>query len=144
MPTQNPDPYRAYNFKIVIGQNIEGHFTECSDLGVNVTAIKYREGGENQVVRHIPGPVDYAPVTQRYGLTSSKDLWEWLQKAVGGRVERKHVSIVMLNSEGNKPEMQWDLIDAWPSRWQGAHLDALNHEIAIESLTLVFDKLERR
>jgi phage tail-like protein len=137
------DPYRSYNFKLDIAGVTEGHFTEVSGLGVRVTPIEYREGGNNQVVRHIPGPVDYAAVTLRFGLTSSRELWDWLMLAVQGKVERKNVSIIMLDSSGNNETARWNLNDAWPSEWRGAPLDAMSKEIAIESLTLVFDTLER-
>lgn len=137
------DPFRAFNFKLLIAGVTEGHFTECSGLGVKVTPIKYREAGNNQVVRHIPGPVDYAAVTLRYGLTESRELWDWMLTAVKGSVERKNVSIILLDSQGNSEVMRWNLLDAWPSEWVGAPLDALNHEVAIESLTLVFDSMER-
>ncbi|MCI0394185.1 MAG: phage tail protein [Chloroflexi bacterium] len=141
--TNGIDPYRSYNFKLDIAGVTEGHFTECTGLGVKVTPIQYREGGNNQVVRHIPGPVEYAAVTLGYGLTSSRELWDWMMLAVQGRVERKNVSIIMLDSEGNVEVMRWNLNDAWPSEWRAAPLDAMSREIAIESLTLVFDTLER-
>lgn len=137
------DPYRAYNFKLDIAGVTEGHFTECSGLGVRVETIKYREAGNAQVVRHIPGPVDYASVTLRYGLTASRELWEWMQTVVQGKVERKNVSIVILDSQGVTEVMRWNLNDAWPSEWSGAPLNAMNREIAIESLTLVYDTLAR-
>ena len=57
------DPYRAYNFKLDINGISEGHFTECSGLGVKIEPIRYREAGNNEIVRHIPGPVEYAGVT---------------------------------------------------------------------------------
>lgn len=142
MPNNN-DPYRAYNFKLIIQGVTEGHFTECIGLGVKVEAIKYREGGNNQVVRRIPGRVEYDDVTLRYGLTDSRDLWDWLMTAVNGEVERKNVSVAMLGPEGSEEVLRWDLINAWPSEWRGAPLDALSHEMAIESLVLVFDRLER-
>lgn len=137
------DPYRAYNFKLDIAGVTEGHFTECSGLGVKVESIEYREAGNRQVVRHIPGQVDYAAVTLRYGLTDSRELWDWLTSAVQGRVERKNVSVIMLDAEGNQEVMRWNLVNAWPSEWLGAPLDAMTREVAIESLTLVYDSLER-
>lgn len=137
------DPYRAYNYKLDIAGLVEGHFTECSGLGAKVTPIKYREAGNNQIVRHIPGRVDYAAVTLRYGLTSSRALWDWMLTAIQGRVERRNVSIIMLDSEGANEVLRWNLVDAWPVEWSGAPLDAMSNEIAIQSLTLVFDSLER-
>ena len=137
------EPYRAYNFKLLIEGVTEGHFTEVSGLDVKVEAIEYREAGNAQVVRRIPGQVAYGPVTLRYGLTHSRELWSWLLTAVEGRVERKNVSILMLDSEGVAEVMRWDLINAWPSEWYGAPLDALSQDVAIESLALVFETLER-
>ena len=138
------DPYRAYNFKLDIAGVTEGHFTEISGLGVKVEVIPYREAGNNQVVRHIPGQVSYQPVILRYGLTNSRELWDWLTKAMSGRVERRNVSVIMLDSDGSREVIRWNLVDAWPSEWIGANLNALGREMAIESLTLVFDSMERQ
>ena len=79
----------------------------------------------------------------RYGLTSSRELWEWFMSSVRGKVERRNVSIVMVGSDGVAEVMRYNLNNAWPSRWRGAALDALGREMAIESLTLAFDTLER-
>jgi phage tail-like protein len=142
MPDNN-DPFRAYNFKLVIQGVAEGHFTECSGLGVKVDSIQYREAGNNQVIRHIPGQAEFSAVTFHYGVTDSHDLWDWMMTAVNGQVERKNVSVLLLDSQGVAEVVRWDLINAWPSEWQGAALNALNHEVAIESLTLVYETINR-
>jgi phage tail-like protein len=49
----------------------------------------------------------------------------------------------MLDTDGVTEVLRWDLINAWPSEWHGAPLDALAREVAIESLTLVFESLQR-
>jgi phage tail-like protein len=141
-PGQFVDPYRSYNFKLVVPGLAEAHFTDCTGLGVRVTPITYREGGTTQVHR-IPGPVDYAEVTLRYGLTQSRQLWDWFMTAVKGTVLRQNVSILLLDPDGTTERLRWDLIRAWPSEWRGAPLDASSYEIAIETLTLVFESLER-
>ena len=137
------DPYRAYNFKLDISGVTEGHFTECSELSIKVESIAYRESGNKQIVRHIPGPVDYAPVTLRYGVTSSRELWDWLHSTIQGEVTRRNVSIILLDTKGDQEVMRWNLIDAWPSEWKGTTLNATQRSLAIESLTLTFDSLER-
>jgi len=139
----NSDPFRSYNFKLDIDGVAEGHFTECSGLSVKIEPISYREAGNNQTVRHIPGPVDYAAVTLKYGVTQSKTLIDWLTKTAEGIVERKDVSISLLDSQGNDEVLRWNLQDAWPSEWQGANLNAADRGMAIETLTLVYDRLER-
>ncbi len=142
-PGVSTDPYRAYNFKLEIQGVTEGHFTECTNLGIKVEVIEYREGGTSQLVRRLPGPVDYGDITLRYGLTSSTEIWRWFLTGVKGKVERKNVSIVMLDSDGVSEAFRWNLVAAWPSAWRGAPLDALAREAAIEEVTLVFESLDR-
>ena len=141
--TSRVDPYRAYNYKLEVQGVTQGHFTECSGLGIKIQPIKYREGGEHQVVHVIPGPVEYADVTLRYGLTNSPGLWDWLSSTLGGAVDRREVSIVLLDNEGANEAMRWNLGNAWISEWHGAMLNAISREVAIESMTLVFESLER-
>jgi phage tail-like protein len=58
-------------------------------------------------------------------------------------VERRNVSIVMLQPDGSTEAMRWNLFDCWPSEWVSAALDASGNTLAIESMTLVFESLER-
>jgi phage tail-like protein len=135
------DPYRAYNFKLEITGVARGHFAACTGLGISVEAIRYREGGENQIVRRLPGPVEYGDITLHYGLTDSRELFEWMMTAVSGEVDRRDVSIIMLAENDNDEVLRWNLYDAWPSEWRGAALDALGREVAVEQLTLVCERI---
>jgi phage tail-like protein len=141
-PGSRVDPYRAYNFKLEIQGLTQAHFAECSGMSVKVATIKYREGGD-KVVHALPGPVEYGDITLRYGLTASRELWDWFMTAVDGKVERKNVSILLLDSDGITETLRWNLVNAWPSYWQGTRLDAMGHEAAIEELTIVYESLER-
>ena len=140
---QRPDPLRAYNFTLQIDNSNEGYFTQCSGLGVRVTPIRYREGGDGRTVHQLAGPVEYGEVTLRYGLTESRVLWDWLMSAVSGTPERKNISLIMQGPDGIGERMRWNLNDAWACEWRGAPLDALAREVAIESLTIVCEKVER-
>ena len=137
------DPFRAYNFKLLINNVTEGHFTEVTGLGVHVERISYREAGNNSVVRAIPGRVTYPAVTLRYGLTSATELWDWLMSAVEGRVDRRHVSVVMLDPSGTTEVLRWNLLNAWPEERYGAPLDAMSRALAIESLVLAHEGVQR-
>jgi phage tail-like protein len=137
------DPYRAYNFTLLVNSVTSGHFTEVSGLGVQVERISYREAGNNSIVRAIPGRVTYPPITLRYGLTASAELWEWMMTAVHGVVNRRNVSIVMLDPAGSTEVLRWNLLNAWPQEWLGAPLDAMSRELAIETLVLAHEGLER-
>jgi len=137
------DPNRSYNFKLEIDGVVEAQFTECSGLSPKIETIAYREAGKHQLVHHIPGPVEYSAVTLKYGVSQSRKMWDWMMKASEGNVERRNVSISLLDSTGDAEVMRWNLLGTWPSEWKGATLNPGDKSVAIETLTLVFDKLER-
>ncbi len=136
------DPYRAYNFKFEYRGTVQAAFVRIEGLGLKLERILYRAGGEHAQVRAIPGRVEYTPVTLRYGLTDSTAMIDWLFEAAEGKVRRENVSIAMLDESGSTEVRRWNLIGAWPCELQTATLDALSNELAIESLTLAYDRLE--
>lgn len=137
------DPLRNFQFTLEIGGITAGHFTEVTGLSARVEVVEYREGGMHNILRKLPGKVDYTEVTLRYGLTRTRELWSWMQATIEGRVERKDISVIMLDTTGSSEVLRWNLFDAWPAEWQGAPLDALGRDVAIETLKLAFDRLER-
>jgi len=143
MAIREGDPYRAYNFKLEIQGVTQGHFTQCSGMGVKIDSIPYREGGNQQIVRQLPGIVHYGDISLRYGLTDSRELFDWLLATAEGNEERRNVSVICLDSNGIDERMRWSLFEAWPTEWRAAPLDALQSEVAIETLTFVYERLER-
>jgi conserved hypothetical phage tail region protein len=145
MATAEPkDPFRAYNFRLVIADGSEARFMKCSGMEITVATIDYRESGSGQLVRRLPGRVEYSPVVLHYGLTESSTLWDWFMASVNGRVKRQNVTVQLLDTSGAQVVTVWDLIGAWPSQWKGAELDAMNNSIAIETLTLTFDYMTKK
>jgi phage tail-like protein len=137
------DPYRAYNFKLEIEGVTQGHFTEVSGMEASIAPISYREAGNNQVVHYVPGRTEYGAVTLRYGVTKSTDLWDWFKTGIQGKIARRNVSIVLLDSDGSTEVTRWNLYNAWATQWRGSMLDTRSQEVAIESVTLVCETLER-
>lgn len=139
------DPYQAYNFTVRVSGIDDGqfNFTQCSSLQATVANLEYREGGQAPLTRHIPTGVSYQPVTLKYGVTSSQTLWHWLTQTAAGQVERKDVTIAMLDIDGQTTAAEWTLLNAWPQAWESTALDPGSSELAIASLTLAFDQLQR-
>ena len=137
------DPYRAFNFKMEVQGITEGHYTEVSGLEARVVPISYREAGNSQVVHYVPGRTEYGAIIFRYGLTRSRELFDWFMSGVKGKVQRKNISVVLIDSDGTTEVMRWNLVNAWVTQWRGALLDAQSQEVAIETLTLVCETLDR-
>ena len=142
-PGVQVDPYRAFTFNLLIQNITAGNFTEVTGLGVRIENITYQEAGLHARVRSVPGRVSYSPVTLRYGLTSSRALWDWLMDTVDGNVRRTEVSVAMLDPRASAEVMRWNLTAAWPMEWHGAPLAAAGNELAIETLTLAHEGITR-
>jgi phage tail-like protein len=137
------EPYRAYHFKLEVEGIVAAHFTECHGLAVRVAPIAYRAGGEGDTVHQLPGPVEYAPVVLRYGVTGSPSLWEWMRASMRGHVVRKNVSLLYLDPDGVTELSRYNLYEAWPCEWRAAELDSLSREVAIETLALAIGSVDR-
>jgi len=137
------DIYRSYNFVVDIQGVTSGYFTEISGMSVSVEAIAYREGGAAPAVRKLPGRVEYGDITLKWGMSESTEFWEWLMTTVQGNVERKEMSIILLAPDGQQENARWNIHNAWPSGWRGAPLRGDAQGVAIETLTISHEGIER-
>ncbi len=137
------DPYASYNYKLEIDGIQSGGFSECTGLQVESTPIEYREGTEDITARKLPGLIKYGNITLKRGVTVSQDLMTWLKFVQDGDIERRNVSIVLQN-ELKQDKVRWNLREAWPCKWTGPDMKATSDEVAIESIEICHEGLERQ
>jgi phage tail-like protein len=136
------DPYRGFSFIVEIGGIRQAGFAECTGFGSNNDAIEYREGDEPATVRKLPGLTKYANITLKWGLTDSRELYDWYRDVTQGKFERKNGSIVLLDLQGTE-KVRWNFFRAWPTKWDGPDFNAEGTEVALELLELVNERIER-
>ena len=139
---QRVDPYTNFRFLVEIDGIVHAGFAECSGFGSNVEVIEYRQGGDPATVQKLPGRVSYPDITLRWGVTDSRTLYDWHRAAVNGQIERKNGSIILLDDTGGE-RVRWNFFFAWPSRWDGPDFNARGTEVAIDSLTVSCERVER-
>jgi phage tail-like protein len=136
------DPYRNFSFLVEIDGITQAGFSDCSGFGASTDPMEYREGGETKTVRKLPGLTKYTNITLKWGLTDSKELYNWYRDVVNGKIERKSGSIILLDLEGNE-KVRWNFFDAWPTKWDGPDFTAKGNDVAIETLELAHERVER-
>jgi phage tail-like protein len=120
----------------------QASFSECSGFGSEVEVVEHREGGDPTPIRKLPGKPKYPDITLKWGMTDSSELYEWHKKALNGTVERKNGSIILQNDTGEE-KVRWNFFDAWPSKYDGPDFNAKGNDIAIDTLTLACERVER-
>lgn len=143
MNENHQEYFRNYHFALKIGETDVAYFTRVSGLGVKVSYIEYREGGMPNTVRKLPGQTSVAPITLEWGVTCAHDMWDWMMHSVNGVAEPKQVSIIILGNTSGEEKTRWNLSNAWPSEWLGTELDASGNNVAIESMVLQAEAVER-
>jgi phage tail-like protein len=139
---QRVDPYRNFGFLVEIDGITQAGFSDCSGFGSSTDPIEYREGGENKSVRKLPGMTKHNNITLKWGLTDSMELYNWYRDVTNGRIERRNGSIIVLDLEGNE-KVRWNFFDGWPTKYDAADFTAKGNDVAIETLEIVVERLER-
>lgn len=134
----SPDPYLGYNFFVEWDGIIWAGFQECSGLDTTQDAKEYREGTDPPTVRKIPGLVSYSNISLKRGITNNDELWRWRKNVMDGTVDRRNVSIVLLDQQGSE-KIRWNLTHCWPTTWSAPEMSATTDDIAIESLEFVHE-----
>jgi phage tail-like protein len=137
------DPFRNFNFKLEIQGLTVGGFSDVTGFGASTDPIEYREGGENRTVRKLPGMTKYTNVVLKWGLTDSKVLYEWYRDVVNGKIVRRSGSIVVYDIDGLTEKVRWNFFEAWPTKWDAPDFTAKGNDIAVETLELAVERIER-
>jgi len=145
MPTgQRVDPYGNFNFLVEIDGITQAAFQEASGFNSEIDIREYREGGENITPRKLPGMAKYSNITLKWGLTDSRELYDWHRQWVTGdpNAQKKSGSIVVLDRQGNE-KVRWNFTNAWPAKWTGSDYSSTSTETAIETLEIAHEGLVR-
>lgn len=132
---RSPDPYKVFRFNVEINGTLAGGFTEVTGLEVRTEVDEYREGGVNHYVHKIAKETRYPNLTLKRGITDKTDFWDWHQQVVGGDVQRKTISVLLLDSLGQE-KWRWIFQDAYPVKWNGTDLNATGNTVTVESIEL--------
>jgi len=138
------DPYKNFRFLLEIDDITQAGFREVTVPDSTQDPIEYREGNEPITARKLPGLIKYGNVSLKWGITDSFDLYDWRKMVEDGNIKkaRKNVAIVVLDDEGNQAA-RWEFSQAWPTKYDAPDLNATANEIAIETLEIAHEKMER-
>ena len=134
-------PHTKNHFRVEWGGANVG-FMEVSGLSIELDVVSYREGSspENSE-RLMPGLKKYSPIILKRGIVKSDDdFYKWINTAKFNNVERRDVTISLLN-ESHEPVVIWKVKNAFPFKLEYSPLNAQGSEVVIESLTLAHEDL---
>jgi phage tail-like protein len=135
-------PYKNFKYQLEMeGLNVGG-FSEVSGFDAAYDVIEYREGNMPATPMKMPGLIKYGNVTLKKGVTNSTELFQWLKSGLEGGPDRKTVTLTLLDEAG-APAAAWRIMDAWPMKYNAPDFNASGSEVAVESLELAHEGMDR-
>ncbi|WP_085314791.1 phage tail protein [Derxia lacustris] len=141
-------PYVQFNFLVNLGDGVtntpQAGFQEISGIGMEVTITEYRPGNYafNNVIK-TAGLNKATDVTMKRGVIGSLDLYKWLDDVRNGVNNGLRNVTIELKSEDRSTTVQtWRLINARIAKHQSGPLNAKGTDVAMEELTLSYERLE--
>ena len=137
MPQQYPLP--VFHFNVEWGGARIG-FSEVTGLTQENQAIEYRDGSFKEYSSiKMPGLRKFGNITLKRGVVKSdNDFFKWLATVKLNQVERRDLTISLLNEE-HEPVMVWKIHNAFPVKVEGPQLKAMGNEVAIESMEIAHE-----
>lgn len=128
----------SFRFYIDLKGVLAGWFSECTGLALQREVVEVREGGVNNFIHKLPGPIKQNNVTLKRGVTQSRELINWFASGLyDGKVQYVNLSILMYDAGGNVVR-QWNLENAYPVKVSGPDLKADGKAVAIESIEIAY------
>ncbi len=141
-------PYPEHNFLVDLGTGTtdgpEAGFQECSEIGMSVDVIEYRNGNEKEnAVRKITGLNKFTNVTLKRGVIGSLALYDWLDQIRNGdQAAFRTVTIQLLSEDHASVAQTWKLLRARIVKHVSGPFNARGTDVAMESMTLAYERLE--
>ena len=153
---QQEYPWTKMHFLITVPglSGATAAFSEATGMEATIDVIEFRQGNSASFSPvKVPGLVKHGNVTLKYGYTESNDFRNWASQCVsdtrGIAMSRQDVYIELLDAgngltaaPASNTSNQYILKDAWVCKYTAPDLNALQSEIAIETLEIAFERLE--
>ena len=136
------DPYGNYNFLVEIDGITRSRFVSVSGLGSEVDVVEEREGTDPRHSHKVAGATHTENLVLRWPSDDNTELTDWHQRILEGQPDRRNVSIVLLDETGSA-RIRWNIVAAWPAKWDGPSLNAESNDIAIETIELTHEGITR-
>jgi len=150
------DPFRNFNYRIVMGGIEVAACRKMSGLTGSVDVVKFRAGNKTASNEELsPGRTHYEPITLEAGLTTDPEFERWALQLIRHdqtidppRVAdpdfRREVEVFVYDIDNNRPVKKFVLHNAWVSKYTAmSELAAEANEVLIETIEIQHEGFQR-
>lgn len=139
-----PDPFVAFRFELKFDELTIGGFSECTGLQLETEVQDYAEGGLNTYLRKFPTRTKQSNLTLKRGIVD-REMWDWYWELIqDGQVKYRNMTVLVKDPSGKDATIEWQFQRTLPVKWLGPDLNATQSQIAVETVELSYQGIERR
>jgi phage tail-like protein len=142
---QKPRPTNHFRLQIG-GREAVGQFREVSGLDSEQEIVEQKEvdSNGNPWTKKVPGNVKWSNVELKRGIDVDKALWEWRYQVEteGPDAARTDCTLELIDYDGSAIAT-YTILQAWPSKYTGAAMNAGSNEVAVEAMTICHEGFKR-
>ena len=141
MSTQYPPV--SFHFKVefngISSQDSDVQFQSVAGLSVDIETEEFAEGGENRFKHKFPVRSKFPNLVLKRGMVTDSQLIKWCRNAIESfEFEPVDLTVKLLN-ENHEPLVTWNVVHAYPIKWEVAELDAEQSKVTIETIELAYN-----
>lgn len=137
-------PPTVFHVQLEAGGVVVGSFAEVVGLSSESEVLEFRDGGDPDQTRKLPGKTTYSNIELSRGLSSDMALAQWRGQVEAGLIkEAKKNGSIVLYDQSHAEFARWHFENGWPSKYEASALKAGSSEVLMETITIVCEHLER-
>lgn len=139
----DPYPPVSFHFKVefngISSQDKDVQFQSVSGLSVDIETEEFSEGGENRFKHKLPVRSKFPNLILKRGMVTNSELIKWCKSAIENfQFEPVDLTVKLLN-ENHEPLVTWNVVHAYPVKWEIAELNAEESKVTIETIELAYN-----
>ncbi|MGB0788734.1 MAG: phage tail protein [Marinirhabdus sp.] len=114
-------------------------FQSVSGLSVDIETEEFAEGGENRFKHKFPVRTKFPNLVLKRGMVTDSKLIEWCQEAIESfQFSPTDLTVKLLN-EAHEPLITWNVVHAYPVKWDVGDFNAEENKLVIETIELAYN-----
>ena len=136
-------PPVSFHFKVeftgISSQEADIQFQSVAGLSVDIETEEFAEGGENRFKHKFPVRTKFPNLVLKRGMVTDSKLIDWCRDAIESfQFDPIDLTVKLLNEE-HEPLVTWNVVHAYPVKWNVSDLNAEENKIAIETIELAYN-----
>lgn len=117
----------------------DNYFQSVGGLSVDIETEEVAIGGENRFKQKLPVRTKFPNLVLKRGMLVDSELISWCRKAIEQfEFSPSNLTVKLLNEE-HQPLKVWNVVQAYPVKWNVEEFNAMESKLVVETIELSYN-----